>query len=54
MNGSDFDFDTAITGTTNLVAKWVDDTKPVVTLTAKTNNPSVTSQTATLKCSDGV
>jgi hypothetical protein len=46
---------TSISGNTvNFEALWTDTTKPTVTITAKTNNPSATSQTATLKCSDGV
>jgi hypothetical protein len=54
LNWSDFDFSTPITWTTNLVAKWIDDTKPTITLISKTNTINTTGQTATLKCSDWV
>jgi len=46
---------TSVSGNTvTFEAQWIDDTPPTVTLTAKTSNLKVTSQTATLKCSDGV
>ena len=40
--------------TVTFTALWIDNTNPTVTLTAKTDAPSVSSQTATLKCSDNV